>query len=88
MRSQSQAQAVRWYRTSAEKGDPESMYNLGVCYEEGDGCHQDPAAAFGWYRKAAERGYARAQNSLGLCYQYGFGVDSDELEAERRFFFY
>ena len=43
-------------------------YELGVCYEAGDGVGKDEAKAAELYRKAAVQGYAEAQNELGACY--------------------
>ena len=37
-------------------------YELGVCYETGDGVGKDEAKAAELYRKAAVQGYAEAQN--------------------------
>jgi hypothetical protein len=31
------AQAVEWFRKAAEQGDAMVQYNLGVCYENGNG---------------------------------------------------
>ena len=37
------AEAVRWYRETAEVGEPEAQYNLGVMYNFGRGVPQsDP----------------------------------------------
>ena len=74
---------VRLYLQLANKGNAEGAYNLGVCYEHGDGVKQDLEKAVAWYRKAADQGYAKAQFNLGVCYTNGYGVEQDQAEAVR-----
>ena len=66
--------AVKWYTKAAEQECPEAQYELGVCYEAGDGVGKDEAKAAELYRKAAVQGYAEAQKKLGDCYTHGIGV--------------
>ena len=80
-----QPAAVRWYRFAAWLGDADAQFNLGWCYDNGDGVTKDPAEAVRWYRMAAEQGHADAQYSLGLCYDIGWGVPEDPAEAVRWF---
>ena len=69
------------YKKAAEQGDADAQYNLGICYDKGDGVAQSYAEAVKWYKKAAEQGYAGAQNSLGNCYYNGNGVKQSYLQA-------
>ena len=62
---QDYAEAVKWYRLSAEQGYAGAQYNLGVMYDKGDGVLQDYTEALKWYRLSAEQGYAVAQYNLG-----------------------
>ena len=78
---QDYAEAVKWYRKSAEQGYASAQYMLGFCYYCGDGVKKDYAEAIKWYTKAADQGDASAQKSLGFCYNYGFGVEKDYAEA-------
>lgn len=65
---------ILMYHRSADMGDPEGMYNLGVCYEYGKGgLTEDEAKAVEWYKKAAEAGYATAMYKLGGAYKWGQG---------------
>ena len=65
---------ILMYHRSADMGDPEGMYNLGVCYEYGKGgLTEDEAKAVEWYKKAAEAGYATAMCNLGDAYRWGQG---------------
>lgn len=65
----------------AEQGDLEAQYNLGLCFERGDGIFSDPAESAKWYLKAGERGHATAQFMLGMNYDSGKGVPVDPAEA-------
>ena len=48
-------EAVKWYRRVAEQGNARAQYNLGICYERGEGVEKDMTEAVKWYRKAEER---------------------------------
>ena len=74
-------QAVHWFHKAAEQGDADAQYNLGCCYDEGNGVKQDYGQAVHWYRKAAEQGHADAQNNLGCSYRDGEGVKQDYSQA-------
>lgn len=65
---------IKYLMDAANQGDVGAQYNLGVCYENGQGVAQSYSEAASWYRKAAEQGHANAQNSLGVCYENGQGV--------------
>lgn len=79
------SEEVKMYFSLAELGVDEAQYNLGVCYEQGDGVAQDFSQAVYWYKKAADNGYAKAQHNLGLCVYNGYGVAADHTEAARLF---
>ena len=40
------------------------MYNLGICFYNGDGVSQDYGEAVKWWKKAAEQGYDEAKEAL------------------------
>ncbi len=69
------------YKARAERGDPVAQYNLGVCYDNGEGVAKNQVEAVKWYRKAAEQGLAKAQFNLGNCYHNEKGVAKDQVEA-------
>ena len=81
--SQSDSEALRWYRKAADMGHTAAQYNVGVFYHFGRGTTQNYAEALKWYRKAAEHGYADAQNNLGVMYNTGLGVSQNPAEAFR-----
>jgi hypothetical protein len=81
--AQDYAEALSWFRKSAEQGDARGQCSLGNSYAEGMGTQQDYAEAARWYRKAAEQGYAKGEFSLALMYYQGKGVPQDYAEAVR-----
>jgi len=58
------ADAVKWYRKSAEQGHARAQYELAWMYEEGQGVERDVAEAVKWYRKAADQGDDYAKEAL------------------------
>ena len=54
-----------------------ASYNLGVCYESGNGVEQNWKRAFALYQKAVDKGHDKALSALGQCYEYGNGVPKD-----------
>ena len=68
-------------KKAAEQGDAQAQYNLGNCYDFGDGVEKNLSEAVKWWRKAAEQGYAQAQFFLGACYDLGNGVEKNLSEA-------
>lgn len=48
----------------AYKGYAPTQYDLGVCYEKGEGVPQDLKKAMRWYRKAAQQGEEPAIKAL------------------------
>ncbi len=60
---------------------PNSLYMVGVMYENGEGVEKDKKEAATWYRKSAEKGFAPAQYKLGQLYERGEGVPQDKQEA-------
>lgn len=66
---------------SAEQGDAEAQFRLGMMYYHGNRVEQDDVQAAYWFRQAAEQGYADAQLKLGDVYEYGKGVEQDYTQA-------
>ena len=58
------AEAVRWWRKSAEQGHAKAQGILGYCYHSGEGVTKDYAKAVRWLRKAAEQGHVDAKRRL------------------------
>jgi uncharacterized protein len=75
------ATAVQEWQPSADRGDPNAEFNLGLMYQLGRGVPQDDKQAAEWYRKAAGQGVAAAQFNLGVLYANGQGVEANPQEA-------
>ena len=73
--------AAKWFTLSAEQGDANAGYYLGVMYSIGQGVHQDDKTAVKWFTLSAEQGDADAQWSLGAMYSKGRGVPQDDKTA-------
>jgi TPR repeat protein len=68
---------------SAEQGDVDSQFELGVKYHQGDGVKQDQKQAAKWFRKSAEQGDVNGQVILGVLYYKGKGVEQDHTQAAK-----
>ena len=55
---------MKWYKLSAEQGNPDAQYSLGYCYESGKGVKQNIKEAKKWYTKAAKQGDEQAIQDL------------------------
>jgi hypothetical protein len=57
------------------------MYNLGYCFDKGEGVEQNLAKAVEWFTKAAEKGHSSAMSNLGRCFKKGQGVEQNLAKA-------
>ena len=55
---------ARWTAEAAKLGDAQARFNLGLCYEKGDGVERNMQAALECYKLAAEGGLAEAKAKL------------------------
>ena len=53
-------EAFTWFTKAANQGDIYAEYNLGICYENGNGVKRNVPEAVKWFTKAAEKGHPRA----------------------------
>lgn len=60
----SSKRAIKWLMYYANKGRPNSMFNLGLAYDEGHGIKKDAKKAVFWYEKAAKLKYDSALLNL------------------------
>jgi TPR repeat protein len=75
------AEAVEWYRKSADQGNADAQCLLGVMYANGSGVPEDKDQAFKWYSKSANQGNTDCQTNVGIMYYYGHGVPKDYAKA-------
>lgn len=64
--------AFGWYEKAAASGNADAVFELGICYEEGEGTPPDPRKAQELYEKAAESGHVEAQFRLAMQFYEGF----------------
>jgi TPR repeat protein len=75
------AEAVKWYRLSADQGLADAQYKLGVMYVNGRGVPKDYSEAARLYHLAADQGNGNGQLALGSAYAAGKGVPKDYAQA-------
>jgi TPR repeat protein len=59
---------------TAKSGNSEAQYELGCCYESGEGVDSNIEEAAKWFILSANNGNVDAQNTLGVYYENGEGV--------------
>lgn len=77
------ADAISWWRKSAEQGDVDAEYKLGWMYQEGEGVSRDDSETMKWWRMAAENGKAIAQLKYGELLEKGALRTETENESSR-----
>jgi len=79
--SESEAEAVTWFRKAAEQGLAAAQAALGTRYFIGWGVPQSYGEAMDWSLKAAKQGNPSAQAILGTIYESGYGVPKNFMLA-------
>jgi len=78
-------QAERWYRASAEQGDPYAEASLGLLYQFGKGVRADAVQALMWYEIAIARASASDRDSIvDLRNDIVSGMTADQIAEARR----
>ncbi|KAG0233051.1 hypothetical protein BGW42_007747 [Actinomortierella wolfii] len=77
----SSMKAFELYTKSAEQGNADAQYNLGLMYKNGQGVEQNDVNATEWFAKSANQGNADAQYNLGMMYRDGRGVEQNDVKA-------
>lgn len=78
-------EAFKWYKKSADQGNPRAENNIGNCYFRGRGVETNYEEAFRYYKKSAKQGNAVGQYNLGVLYQIGKGTEKNYEEAFKWF---
>jgi len=73
--------ALELLTLSAEKGEAESLCDLGYMYYCGRGTKIDYTKALNYYEEASKQGHCRATNNLGHMYRDGCGTTTDLSKA-------
>jgi len=66
---------------SANAGEPESQYEIGLMFEYGRHVQQSDTIARCWYEYAAKQQHADAQYRLAVMFDNGWGVSKDKAKA-------
>jgi len=77
LKTQNIEKVFEYYLTSADQGNSQAQYNVGLCYENGDGIPRNIRKALEYYEKSADQGNAQGLYNLGLFYEYANGVTGD-----------
>ncbi|RGB43058.1 kinase-like domain-containing protein, partial [Rhizophagus diaphanus] len=64
--NKNEVKAFGLYKEAAIKGNISSIYQLGICYQDGIGTEKDEKKAFELYKKAAEKGSISSIYQLGI----------------------
>lgn len=75
------SRAARLLKRSADLGDAEAQWRLGVMVDSGLGVRASLETAVKLFRAAARQGNAKAHVSLGIMYSLGRGVRTDHKLA-------
>ena len=67
--------------SSAEQGDANAQYDLGIMYVFGEAVERDYKRAVYWLSKAAKQEHSGAQWTLGLMYDHGEGLEQNYEKA-------
>ena len=51
-------------KSAAEQGDAEAMYQIGNCYQYGDGVELDIEKAVEWWLRASDHGHEKASELI------------------------
>jgi TPR repeat protein len=66
--AQDYGEAAKWYRLSADQGNADAQFNLGILYSNGQGVPRDLVQAHMWFSLAAVSGDADAiENRDGVA---------------------
>jgi TPR repeat protein len=74
-------QARKWFKKSAQQGNPVGQYGMGMVCDDGVDEPADIEQAVQWYRAAANQDYAPAQYVMGLCHKHGTCMPKDFAQA-------
>jgi S1-C subfamily serine protease len=62
-----EAEAVKWFRKSAEQGNASAQYNLGICYYNGQGVVKNEIEGYKWFLLAAAQGALNAKKNVSIA---------------------
>ena len=78
--------AALWFRDSAKQNYGPACFNLGLCYEEGNGVSQNKKKALKYYQRATKYRYAHARFFLANHYEDGTGVVKQNIPKAKKLY--
>lgn len=66
---------------TADLGNAEVQFGMGLKFANGEGTLRDYVQAAEWYRKAADQSHSLAQFNLGTMYASGHGMVRDDAQS-------
>ena len=57
-------EAIKWFKKAAAQGHKYAEYNMGLCYEYGNGTTKNKQEALAWYKKAKKHGHPDAAKRI------------------------
>ncbi|KAL0211405.1 hypothetical protein P9112_009703 [Eukaryota sp. TZLM1-RC] len=78
-------ESFRLYLTFAEKGLPQAMYKVALCYLHAYGTEVDHYEAFYWFQQACDVDFYPALVPLGKCLLNGIGCSRNTSQAKECF---
>lgn len=76
------AKAVECYEAAAKLGHVVGMYNLAVCYANGEGAvARNDSIAARWFQRASDAGHAEATACLAHAYELAAGVSKNKAKS-------
>ena len=76
-------EAVRYFKSAADKGDPCAQVCYGLCCYDGTGISKDWTEAVRYFRMASDQGDKDGQWNYGLCLAKGEGIEKNTEEGHR-----
>eukprot|EP01091_Cochliopodium_minus_P016225 TRINITY_DN6014_c0_g1_i1.p1 TRINITY_DN6014_c0_g1~~TRINITY_DN6014_c0_g1_i1.p1 ORF type:complete len:385 (-),score=98.62 TRINITY_DN6014_c0_g1_i1:65-1219(-) len=73
--------AIQFYHQSISLGNSDAMFNLGYCYQHGEGLEKDYKQANYWFEKSLERKNSLPIDFLAHNYKHGLGVEKNGEKA-------
>ncbi|GBC04676.1 hypothetical protein RclHR1_05800003 [Rhizophagus clarus] len=73
--------AFEFYQIAANLGNIVAQYNLGCCYQYGNGTDKNYNRSFELFERLTKIEYSKGINYLGYCYKHGIGTAIDEQKA-------
>jgi len=80
---QNNDEAFKWYKKSADAGEPWGINNLGVAYKNAWGVEKDLERATKLYHQSAKLGWLPAMGSYAYNLRWGLGIEKNIEDAVR-----